>query len=154
MMERVFIALGSNLGNRQNNLDDALEALAATVRITSRSSIYETDPAYVIDQPSFLNMVVAGETGLKADPLLSEFKRIEADIGRVPTRRNGPRVIDLDILYYGDQVIETDVLIVPHPRIAERLFVLEPLCEIAPELRHPVLKVTTRELLERLREGQ
>jgi 2-amino-4-hydroxy-6-hydroxymethyldihydropteridine diphosphokinase len=153
-MERVFIALGSNLGDRQNNLDRALEALAAIVRITSRSSVYETDPAYVIDQPSFLNMVVAGETGLAADALLSELKRIEADIGRVPTRRNGPRVIDLDILYYADQIIETDVLIVPHPRIAERVFVLEPLAEIAPELRHPIMRMTTRELLERLREGQ
>lgn len=153
-MGRIFIALGSNLGDRQDNLDRALEALSATVRITSRSSVHETDPVYVIDQPSFLNMVVAGETGLAADPLLSELKRIEADIGRVPTRRNGPRVIDLDILYYADQVIETDVLIVPHPRIAERLFVLEPLCEIAPELRHPILKTTTREMLERLRDGQ
>jgi len=153
-MARVFIALGSNLGDRQNNLDRALEALAATVRITSRSSVHETDPAYVIDQPSFLNMVVAGETELAADPLLSELKRIEADIGRVPTRRNGPRVIDLDILYYADQVIETDVLTVPHPRIAERFFVLEPLCEIAPGLRHPVLKITSRELLTRLRDRQ
>lgn len=153
-MVRVFIALGSNLGGRQDNLDRALDALAATVTIDARSSVYETDPAYVLDQPSFLNMVIAGETGLCAESLLSELKRIEADIGRVPTRRNGPRVIDLDILYYGDQVMETDRLIVPHPRIAERLFVLEPLAEIAPELRHPVLKMTTRELLERLKDGQ
>lgn len=154
MTERVFIALGSNLGDRANNLDRALEALSAFVRITSRSSIYETDPAYVIDQPSFLNMVVMGKTALSADLLLTELKRIEADIGRVPTRRNGPRVIDLDILYYGDQVMDTGRLIVPHPRIAERQFVLEPLFEIAPEMRHPVLNLTTRELLERLREGQ
>lgn len=154
MMEQVFIALGSNLGDRQNNLDRALEALGATVRLTVRSSVYETDPAYVTDQPVFLNMVIAGETGLSAEPLLSELKRIEDELGRVPTRRNGPRVIDLDILYYGDQVMETDRLIVPHPRIAERLFVLEPLVEIAPEMRHPVLKMTTRELLERLKDGQ
>ncbi len=153
-MERVFIALGSNLGDREENLDRALEAMAAIVDITARSSIYETDPAYVLDQPSFLNMVIAGETGLRAGPLLGELKRIEAEIGRVPTRRNGPRVIDLDILYYGDQVMKTDSLIVPHPRIAERSFVLEPLCEIAPEWRHPVLKMTSRELLAALKNGQ
>lgn len=154
MMEQVFIALGSNLGDRRNNLNRALEALSATVRLTVRSSVYETDPAYVTDQPLFLNMVIAGETELLAEPLLSELKRIEDDLGRVPTRRNGPRVIDLDILYYGDQVMETDRLIVPHPRIAERLFVLEPLVEIAPEMHHPVLKMTTRELLERLKDDQ
>lgn len=153
-MVQVFIALGSNLGDRQENLNRALEALTASVSITTRSSIQETDPAYVLDQPSFLNMVIAGETGLPAEALLSELKRIEDDLGRVPTRRNGPRVIDLDILYYGDQVKNTDRLIVPHPRIAERLFVLEPLAEIAPGLRHPVLKMTTRELLERLKDGQ
>ena len=153
-MEQVFIALGSNLGNRQENLDRALEALAASVKIISQSSVYETDPAYVLDQPSFLNMVVAGETGFSAEALLSELKRIEAVLGRAPARRNGPRLIDLDVLYYSDHVIETDRLIVPHPRIAERLFVLEPLAEIAPDLRHPVSNMTTREMLERLRDGQ
>jgi len=153
-MQRVFIALGSNLGDRQENLDRALTAMAAIVDITARSSVYETDPLYVLDQPAFLNMVVAGETRLRAEPLLADLKRIEAEIGRVPTRRHGPRVIDLDILYYGDQVIDTGRLIVPHPRIAERLFVLEPLCEIAPEWRHPVLKMTSRELLAGLKKGQ
>lgn len=153
-MVRVFIALGSNLGDRRGNLDRALHAMDAIVHVTARSSIYETDPAYVADQPSFLNMVVAGETGLHAEPLLSELKRIEADVGRVPTRRNGPRVIDLDILYYGDQVMDTGRLIVPHPRIAERLFVLEPLCEIAPDWRHPVSNRTSRELLAGLKKGQ
>jgi len=153
-MERVFIALGSNLGDRQENLDRALEAMAAIVDIAARSSVYETDPAYVLDQPPFLNMVIAGETALRAEPLLAELKRIEAVIGRVPTRRNGPRIIDLDILYYGDQVMDTGRLIVPHPRIAERLFVLEPLCEIAPDRRHPVLKMTSGELLAALKNGQ
>ncbi len=153
-MEQVFIALGSNLGDRQDNLDQALKAMAAIVDITARSSVYETDPLYVVDQPVFLNMVVAGETRLGAEPLLAELKRIEVEIGRVPARRNGPRVIDLDILYYGDQVMDTGRLIVPHPRIAERMFVLEPLCEIAPEWRHPVLKRTTRKLLAGLKEGQ
>ncbi len=153
-MERVFIALGSNLGNRQDNLNRALAALAATVAITARSSVYETDPAYVLDQPSFLNMVVAGDTALPARSLLSELKRIEVDIGRVPTRRNGPRVIDLDILYYGNQVIETGRLVVPHPRLSERLFVLEPLAEIAPDMRHPGSDLTARAMLERLREGE
>ena len=153
-MERVFIALGSNLGNRQDNLNRALAALAATVAITARSSVYETDPAYVLDQPSFLNMVVAGDTAVPAQSLLSELKRIEVDIGRVPTRRNGPRVIDLDILYYGNQVIETGRLVVPHPRLSERLFVLEPLAEIAPDMRHPGSDLTARAMLERLREGE
>lgn len=153
-MERVFIALGSNLGNRQDNLNRALAALAATVAITARSSVYETDPAYVLDQPSFLNMVVAGDTALPAQSLLSELKRIEVDIGRVPTRRNGPRVIDLDILYYGNQVIETGRLVVPHSRLSERLFVLEPLAEIAPDMRHPGSDLTARAMLERLREGE
>lgn len=153
-MQRVFIALGSNLGDRHGNLDQALQAMSAIVDITARSSEYETDPQYVLDQPAFLNMVVAGETRLAAEPLLAELKRIEAAIGRVPTRRNGPRIIDLDILSYGDHVMESGRLTLPHPRIAERRFVLEPLCEIAPEWHHPVLKMTSRELLARLKEGQ
>ena len=149
-MAQVFIALGSNMGDRQANLDHAQEAVSAFIAITARSTVHETDPAYVTEQPRFLNMVLAGETVLSAETLLVRLKEIERELGRRPTERFGPRVIDLDILYYAEDIIETPDLIVPHPRLAERRFVLEPLLEIAPDKRHPATARTTADMLERL----
>lgn len=149
-MAEVFIALGSNLGDRQGTLLRAQERIAELVEIAARSKAHETDPAYVTEQPRFLNMALAGETALSAETLLVRLKEIERELGRWPAGRFGPRVIDLDILYYAEDIIDTPDLIVPHPRLAERRFVLEPLLEIAPEKRHPVTGRTTAHMLERL----
>ena len=150
-MADVFIALGSNLGNRADNLRRAEKALSAVVVIRDRSSVHETPPQYVTDQPAFLNMVVAGETSLTAEQLLSQLKAIEVSLGRAPSKRFGPRVIDLDILYYDDSIIDLPDLVIPHPRLAERLFVLEPLSEIAPEKRHSTTGKSTVAMISALK---
>lgn len=129
----VFIALGSNVGDREANLEDAIERISGVVDVTKRSRLYQSAPMYVTDQPAFLNMALKGRTALSAEELLKALKDLEAEIGRRPTFRNGPRVIDLDILYFGDQRIDTETLSVPHPRIAERGFVLYPLNDIDPQ---------------------
>jgi 2-amino-4-hydroxy-6-hydroxymethyldihydropteridine diphosphokinase len=152
-MTEVFIALGSNLGDREANLLAAQTAMTPSVTIHERSSVHETSPQYVMEQPAFLNMVLRGATGLAPKALLCCLKKIEADLGRKPSRRFGPRLIDLDILYYGDKIFSDEVLVLPHPRIAERDFVLLPLAEIAPRHRHPVTQRTTVEMLDALRSG-
>ena len=153
-MAEVFIALGSNLGDREANLREAQAAIAAAVAILARSSVHETRPQYVVDQPPFLNMVLRGTTSLEPEALLSFLQNIEKNLGRKPSRRFGPRLIDLDILYHGDKISNDQHLVLPHPRIAERDFVLLPMAEIAPERRHPVTGKTTAEMLEALRSGQ
>jgi 2-amino-4-hydroxy-6-hydroxymethyldihydropteridine diphosphokinase len=153
-MAEVFIALGSNLGDREANLRAAQAAMAPSVTIHARSSVHETKPQYVTDQPSFLNMALCGTTRLTPKALLCCLKKIEINLGRTPSRRFGPRLIDLDILYYEDKIINEEALILPHPRIAERDFVLLPLSEIAPRRRHPVTQRTTVEMLDALRHGQ
>jgi len=145
-MAEVYIALGSNLGEREVNLRRAQDALAPAVAIRKISSLYETKPQYVVDQPAFLNMVLLGATQLTPRKLLSRLKEIERDLGRVPSKRFGPRLVDLDILYYEDKIVNEADLQIPHPRIAERAFVLRPLREIAPDLRHPVTGKTTAEM--------
>ncbi|MCG8542607.1 MAG: 2-amino-4-hydroxy-6-hydroxymethyldihydropteridine diphosphokinase [Alphaproteobacteria bacterium] len=149
-MAEVYIALGSNLGDRAENLRQAESALSAVVSVRKRSTVHETAPQHVTDQPVFLNMVVAGETLLAPEALLRRLKSMEESLGRQPSRRYGPRLIDLDILYYDDQVIEQPDLVIPHPRIAERVFVLQPLLEIAPAKRHPVSGKTTAEMVSAL----
>jgi len=147
-LKTVYLGLGSNVGDREANLREALERLeAAGIRVARRSSLYETEPLELRDQPWFLNAVVEVETDLFPRQLLGCLQNIEHEMGRRRVTPKGPRNIDIDILFYGRSVIETPELRVPHPRIAQRRFVLEPLSEIAPVLRHPVTGKTAREML-------
>ena len=146
----VYLSLGSNLGEREDRLSQALDALeGADFSIAARSSVYETEPQDVPNQPWFLNMAVAGRTRLLPLQLLNLLLRIEREIGRVrhAHQRRGPRPIDLDLLLFGNAVIDLPQLTVPHPRMCERRFVLEPLLEIAPDLRHPVTREPLRAYL-------
>jgi len=148
-VKTVYLALGSNLGDREARLLEAIQRMeAAGIRILRRSSIYETEPRDLRDQPWFLNMVVEAETGLLPLQLLAQTQRVEREMGRKREVPKGPRAIDIDILLFGNSTIETKELQIPHSRLAERRFVLEPLAELAPDLRHPVTNSTVRELLE------
>lgn len=144
---RVYLALGANLGDREANIRRAIALLGAQMAINAMSCLYETDPIGYIDQPMFLNATCEGATALAPIELLAFCKRIEAQMGRQGTFRNAPRPIDIDILLYGDLVLETPTLTIPHPGMAERAFVLAPLAEIAPDALHPVLHKTVREIL-------
>lgn len=149
-MAEIFLGLGSNLGNREENLRRAEVALAPAVVIRKISSVYETEPQYVVDQPRFLNRVLNGVTELAPHALLAFLKQIEGDLGRVPSERFGPRLVDLDILYYEDKIVNDAQLQIPHPRISEREFVLRPMLEIAPDYPHPETGKTTIEMLKAL----
>jgi 2-amino-4-hydroxy-6-hydroxymethyldihydropteridine diphosphokinase len=133
----IYLALGANLGDRSASLRNAVERLRDAVAIGRLSSVYETEPAYLLDQPRFLNMALRGHTTLDPFALLVFLKRIERDMGRTAGPRYGPRAIDLDILLYDSLALATPDLTIPHPRMAERPFVLTPLAEIAPELVPP-----------------
>jgi 2-amino-4-hydroxy-6-hydroxymethyldihydropteridine diphosphokinase len=146
----VFLALGSNLGDRAANLQAAQRALPPAVRLVAISPIYETPPWGILEQPAFLNQALKAETDLSPQDLLAYLKRLEVQLGRQPGQRYGPRQIDLDILFYADRVLETEKLSIPHPRLAERAFVLVPLADIAPDLRHPLTGKTAKEMLELL----
>jgi 2-amino-4-hydroxy-6-hydroxymethyldihydropteridine diphosphokinase len=146
-MSIVYLALGTNLGDRLQNLQAALDAFPPSIVQRLSSHIYETPPWGYADQPAFLNMVVKCETGLGPESLLKRLKQIEVEGGREPNFRYGPRQIDIDILFYDDLVLESETLTIPHPRLQERAFVLVPLAEIAPMYQHPVLHKSIEELL-------
>jgi len=153
MPDIAYLSLGSNLGNREQNLRDAICRLESVGTVRSRSSIYETEPVEFTDQPMFLNCAVALETSASPDQLMVQLLEIEKAMGRLRIQKKGPRIIDLDLLLFGDQVVSTPAVTIPHPAMQQRRFVLEPLAEIAPETKHPMLKKTARELLEELPPG-
>ncbi len=152
-MKTAYIALGSNLGDRAKNLRTARERMETReLHVARVSSVYETEPRGFTEQPWFLNQVVEVETSLMPRQLLGRLLKIEREMGRRRDVPNGPRLIDLDILLYGDLTVDAAGLQVPHPRMTERRFVLEPLAELAPDLRHPGSRHTVREMLAAVRD--
>src|SRR5919106_860742 len=143
----VYLALGSNLGDRLANLKQAIAALTPQINVKAKSQVYETPPWGFEDQPKFLNQVVKAKTYLEPEQLLKHLKRLELTLGRKESVPNGPRLIDMDILFYDDLILNTPALVIPHPRLHERGFVLLPLMDIDPELVHPVSKKSVKEMV-------
>jgi 2-amino-4-hydroxy-6-hydroxymethyldihydropteridine diphosphokinase len=150
----VYLSLGSNVGDREAHLRDAQKRLGAVGRVAAASSIYETEPVEVTGQPWFLNCAVALETGLTPQQLMASILELEEAMGRRRVQKKGPRTIDIDILLFGDTVLNSEEVTIPHPAMHERRFVLEPLAEIAPKAFHPVFNRTILELRDVLRAGQ
>ena len=154
MRKIVFLSLGSNLGDRVANLNEAISRLAAFSEVQTVSSFYETEPVEYTAQPWFLNCAVKIETEKMPKQLLAAVQDLEQQLGRRRAQPKGPRTIDIDILLFGNSIIEAKDLIVPHPAMHQRRFVLEPMAELAGEVRHPVFKQTMRELRDTLQPGQ
>jgi 2-amino-4-hydroxy-6-hydroxymethyldihydropteridine diphosphokinase len=154
MPNLVYLSLGSNVGDREAQLQDALAKLAAVGSVVATSSFYETEPVEFTRQPWFLNCAIALETNKTPEQLMAAILRIEEEMGRRRVQKKGPRAIDIDILLFDDTIVDSKELTIPHPAMHQRRFVLEPLAEIAPELLHPVLKKTIGELLDSLPPGQ
>ena len=152
-MADVFIGIGSNIGNKEENIRSSIKLMKKKCRILKTSSLYETEPVGYKEQDWFLNCAIEAETKIEPLELLEFLKSIEKNIGRVKEIKNGPRIIDMDILFYDDKIINESELIIPHPRLHERLFVLEPLKEIAPELVHPVFGKSIGEIYSEAKNG-
>lgn len=151
MKSTVYLSLGSNLGDRESNLEAAIRQLGELGVVVSRSSVYETEPVEVeTTQPWFLNCAIAVETELAPLDFLHRVLAVEQAMGRQRTGVRSPRNVDIDIIFFGDEIIDTAELKVPHPRMYQRRFVLEPLAEIAPQKLHPVLKRTVQQLRDAL----
>jgi 2-amino-4-hydroxy-6-hydroxymethyldihydropteridine diphosphokinase len=154
MEHDIYLALGTNLGDRLANLRAALRSFPPDVQPLSVSRVYETPPWGYADQPAFLNLVIRATTLLSPEALLSKLKELEVELGREPGFRWGPRLIDLDILFYDDLILDSPPLVLPHKRLHERAFVLVPLADVAPDLLHPVLGKTIRQLLAEVNAGE
>jgi 2-amino-4-hydroxy-6-hydroxymethyldihydropteridine diphosphokinase len=150
----VYLSLGSNLGDRAANLNAAINRLRSLGEVLQVSSLYETEPVEFTAQPWFLNCAVELDTENTAQQLIESILEIERQMGRTRTQKKGPRSIDIDILLFGNSMVDTKGLSIPHPGLQERRFVLEPLAEIAPGVRHPALKKTIQELSDALPPGQ
>ncbi len=150
-MNTVYLVLGSNVGNRADNIQDAIEELKNRgLTILKKSSLYNTAPWGYIEQSDFLNMALKCSTNLCPYSLLKEIKDIEKKMGRKETIRYGPRIIDIDIIFYNNLILKSEQLTIPHPIMHKREFVLKPLCEIAPDFIHPELKLSVKQLLDNL----
>ncbi len=145
--ETIALALGSNMGDRMAALRAAATALTPFVSVTAASPVYETAAVYIANQPAFLNAALTGTTELEPLALLTALKKLETELGRRPGLRYGPRLLDIDIIFYGDHILATPELALPHPRVAEREFVLWPLADVAPEWKHPETGRTVAEML-------
>jgi 2-amino-4-hydroxy-6-hydroxymethyldihydropteridine diphosphokinase len=154
MHKVVYLSLGSNIGDRAANLKSAIERLGELGSVEAVSSFYETEPVEFTAQPWFLNCAVKLDTEKMPKQLLASILDLEQSMGRRRIQKKGPRIIDIDILLFGSSIIQTKGLTIPHPSMLERRFVLEPLAEIAPDVRHPRLKRTIRELRDQLQPGQ
>jgi 2-amino-4-hydroxy-6-hydroxymethyldihydropteridine diphosphokinase len=154
MAHLVYLSLGSNVGDREAQLQAARARLAAVGRVVAESSCYETEPVEFTQQPWFLNCALALETGKAPQELMAAILQIEVEMGRRRVQKKGPRAIDIDILLFDGAIVDSPDLTIPHPAMHQRRFVLDPLAEIAPEIIHPVLKKTIRELRDALPPGQ
>ena len=152
-MTKVYAGLGSNLGNKRENIIKAIDRLDACegICVKEKSGFFNTTPVGGPLQPDYVNCAIGMETEIEPQVLLEEFKKIEIGLGRKPGVRWGPRVVDLDILLYGNRIVDEHNLKIPHERMHERAFVLEPLCEISPDIKHPVSGISFSELLEKLK---
>ncbi len=146
-MARVYLGLGSNI-DKEKNLAKCIGVLRKKFKVVKISNVYETSPVGYKNQANFFNMAIEIETELEPEKLFSELMNIEKNLGRIREKRNHPRTIDTDILFYDGRIIKSDNLIVPHPRLHERAFVLLPLSEIAPDFMHPILKKSVKEMLQ------
>jgi len=150
----VYLSLGSNLGDRSENLHQAIDKLGELGKVAAVSSFYDTEPVELTSQPWFLNCAAKLDTEKMPRQLMAAILGIEQEMGRQRKQKKGPRTIDIDILLFGSSIIDIPSITVPHPKLHQRRFVLEPLAEIAPEVRHPILKRTVREMRDALPAGQ